>query len=197
MIYDDNFVSKPLDVFKYSVPFIPFALSTDNACLNAVNVDCTRSNMSDWDFINTLNASGSSSSSRTSTNVVSNSGDDLQSDIKLHKTDTSVENLKIARYVPPKPKTEIKAPSSSSFQIHNKRGVKHDFVMKQQDHHRAKQLVKHQTCFHCGVPGHIARNCKHNSYASFARNNRKAKLQNVKQSKSMKIHAGVAHQPLS
>ncbi|KAD2805193.1 hypothetical protein E3N88_38570 [Mikania micrantha] len=157
MISDDNFVSKPLDfsIFKKSVPFIPFALSTDNACLNDDNVDCFRLNMSDWDFINTLNASRSSSNSKTSTNVVSNSGDDLQSDINLHRIGTFIENPKVDRYVPPKPKTEIKAPSLSCFLKHNKRSVKNKAVMKQRDQHSANQSVKRQTYFHCGVPGHI------------------------------------------
>ncbi|KAD2804926.1 hypothetical protein E3N88_38303 [Mikania micrantha] len=98
----------------------------DDEPVAAINFNNPSSKMISDD--NSVSKPLSSSSSRTSINVVSNSGDDLQSDIQFHKNDTFIENPKVDRYVLQKPRPEIKAPSLRSFQNHNKRGVKHKAV---------------------------------------------------------------------
>ncbi|KAL8226774.1 hypothetical protein R6Q57_016606 [Mikania cordata] len=71
-------VSKPLDfnVLKNYVPFVPLNFKSDNACVNNVFGTCLNSNLSDWDFLHTLNASESTLTSSTTICVVAvDSGD--------------------------------------------------------------------------------------------------------------------------
>ena len=101
--------------------------------------------------------------------------------------------------MPPKPKTGTCVPPklcSHFSQVSQPRsgnvrgnGVQQNGFFKPRGQHSVQLSypVKRQTCFHCGIPGHIARNCKNQAYVSFEQKSRKAKSWNANKSKSMKV----------